>query len=151
MEKSGFRKSVFIVTYSKENNKIKYLVLKRKRHWKGWEFTKEGIEPGESEEDAARRGIKEETGLNIIGQIKKFDINGKYRYKKKLPERPGFIGQAYSLYSAQVNYGRVKIDEYEHSTFEWLDFENAMKRLTWENQRECLKIVNLWVKTSFFR
>ncbi len=150
MEKSDFRKSVFIVTYSKENNKIKYLLLKRKRHWKGWEFSKEGIERGESEEDAVKRGVREETGLSIKF-VKKFDISGKYNYKKKYSDRPGFTGQAYSLYSVLVNYGKVKIDEYEHSAFEWLDFEHAIKRLTWKNQKECLKVVNDYLEPKNFR
>ena len=55
-----YRKSVFIVVYMQENNKIKYLVLKRKLHWKGWEFPKEGIEKNEEEGEAARRGVREE-------------------------------------------------------------------------------------------
>ncbi len=150
-EKSGYRKSVFVVVYTKENNQIKYFLLKRKRHWKGWEFTKEGLEKGESEEDAVRRGIREESGLNTVGQIKKFDIHGRYLYQKKFRDRPGFIGQEYSLYAAEVENGRVKIDEREHSQYEWLGFEHAMKRLTWKNQRESLKIVDSSLENKNFR
>ena len=43
-----YRKSDFIVVYSKEKDKIKYIVLKRKLHWKGWEFPKEGMEDKET-------------------------------------------------------------------------------------------------------
>lgn len=150
MEKSSYRKAVFVVTYCKENNQVKYLLLKRKRHWKGWEFTKEGMEKGESEEDAARRGIREETGLSIKF-VKKFDVRGIYKYKKQYPDRPGFIGQTYSLYSAEVNPEEVKMDEKEHSNYEWLNFENAMKRLTWKNQKDCLKIVNDYLEPKNFR
>ena len=149
-EKSGYRPSIFAVTYCKDGKEIKYLLLKRKRHWKGWEFTKEGIEPGENPEDAVRRGIKEETGLNIKF-VRKFDMQGRYLYKKKLADRPGFVGQAYSLYSVEVHFGKVKMDEHEHSTFEWLDFDSAMKRLTWRNQKECLKIVNDYLEPKNFR
>ncbi|MDD5192948.1 MAG: NUDIX domain-containing protein [Candidatus Nanoarchaeia archaeon] len=148
MEKSGFRKSVFVVIYSRQNSRIKYLLLKRRRHWRGWEFTKEGLEKGESEEDAVKRGIREESGLNIIGQIKKFNVHGKYSYRKKLSDRPGFTGQSYTLYAAEVGFGKVKIDEYEHSAYEWLDFEHAMRKLTWRNQKKSLNIVNLWIKTD---
>jgi bis(5'-nucleosidyl)-tetraphosphatase len=150
-EKSGFRKSVFVVTYCREGNRIKYLLLKRKKHWKGWEFTKEGIEKGETDEDAVKRGVREETGLNIKGEIKRFDVHGKYRYKKKYSDRPGFTGQAYSLYAAEINCGKVKLDSYEHSAYEWLDFENALKKLTWRNQKESLKIVNSSLENRNFR
>jgi bis(5'-nucleosidyl)-tetraphosphatase len=146
-----YRRSVFIVVYSKEGNKINYLVLKRKLHWKGWEFPKEGIEANESEEETARRGVKEETGLNIKGQIKKFELHGEYEYKKKYSDRPGFIGQSYSLYAAEVGMSKVKLDEHEHSTSEWLDFNNALERLTWKNQKRCLEIVNSSLQHKNFR
>ena len=148
---SEYRRSVFVVVYCMENGRIKYLVLKRKLHWRGWEFPKEGLEKGDSEEDAARRGVKEESGLEIIGQIKKFDVHGKYLYGKILPDRPGFIGQTYSLYSAEVRKGEVKLDRHEHSASEWLDFKNAFNRITQQDQKRCLKIVNSSLETKEFR
>lgn len=146
-----YRKSVFIVVYTREDNQIKYLVLKRKLHWKGWEFPKEGIEKNEKEEDAVRRGVREETGLNIKGQIKKLDMYGKYNYKKRYNDRPGFIGQSFSLYAVEVSRGKVKLDEHEHSTHEWLDFNDAIKRLTWKNQQRCLENVNSSLEYKNFR
>ncbi|MCL5730173.1 MAG: NFACT RNA binding domain-containing protein [Candidatus Pacearchaeota archaeon] len=137
-----YRLGVFIVVYSKQGNKIEYLVLKRKLHWKGWEFPKEGLNENEKEEDAVRRGVKEETGLNIIGQIKKFNVNGKYRYPKKLPDRPGFIGQTYSLYAVEVGKGKIKMDSHEHSAYDWLEFKEAYERITRQDQKRCLFIVN---------
>ncbi len=67
------RKGIFLVTYSKENGKTKYLILKRKLHWKGWEFPKGGIEPGESIKKTIKRELKEETGLKplMIKKLKK--------------------------------------------------------------------------------
>lgn len=146
-----YRKSVFIVVYSKEGSKIKYLVLNRKLHWKGWEFPKGGVENNETEGDAVRRETKEETGLNIKGEIKRFDIHGEYKYQKKYPDRKGLIGQSYSLYAVEVPNGKVKLDEHEHSAFEWLKFEDAVKKVTWEDQKKCLKIVNAFIECKNFR
>ena len=146
-----YRKSVFIVVYSKEDNKIKYLVLQRKLHWKGWEFPKEGIEKSEREEDAVRRGVREETGLNIKGQIKKFDMHGEYKYKKRYNDRPNFMGQSFSLYAAEVSPGKVKLDVHEHSTYDWLNFNDAMERLTWKNQQRCLESINSSLENKNFR
>ncbi len=150
MKENRYRKSVFVVVYAREGNKIEYLVLKRKLHWKGWEFPKGGVEKNEDGETTARREVREETGLNIKF-LKKFDFHGEYKYKKKYPDRGEFIGQKYSLYAAEVSNGKVRMDENEHSNYEWLDFANAMKRLTWKNQKECLKIVNSSLETKEFR
>ena len=59
--KMKYRKSVFIVSYRFENNKLKYLILKRHLHWNGWEFPKGGIEGKESAIQIVKREIKEET------------------------------------------------------------------------------------------
>ena len=142
--KDKYRKAVFVVVYSKdrENNEIQYLLLERKLHWKGWEFPKGGIDSGENEEQAARRETREETGLSIKGEIKKFDVFGKYKYPKVYSDRPGIMGQTYSLYAVEVVRGRVKLDKEEHASYEWLDFKEAFKKLTWKNQKKCLGIVN---------
>ncbi|MEK6875610.1 MAG: NUDIX domain-containing protein [Nanoarchaeota archaeon] len=145
--KENFRKAVFVVVYSKLGNKIKYLLLKRKKHWKGWEFTKGGIESGEKFLNAVKREVFEETGRKAK-KIRKFKIHGKYYYKKKIPDRNGIIGQEYSLYSAEIKKEKIKIDKKEHSNYKWLNFSEAEKKLTYRNQKRCLKIVNNWLKNT---
>jgi 8-oxo-dGTP pyrophosphatase MutT (NUDIX family) len=139
--KKRYRKAVFIIVYKKKSGRILYLLLKRKKHWKGWEFPKGGIEKGESELQAVKREVKEETSLKAI-KIKNYHKKGEYRYKKMMRDRPGFSGQTYSLYSAEVARGKIKIDKKEHSGFKWASYEKALKLLTWKDQRECLKIAN---------
>ncbi len=139
-----YRKAVFIVTYAFEKNKIYYLILKRKLHWKGWEFPKGGIEQNEKYYDAVKRELFEETS-SIPIKIKKFNYKGSYRYKRKFPERPGFKGQFYFLYAAEIKKDKIKIDTREHSEYRWLAFEDATKILTHQNQKKSLKIVNNWL------
>lgn len=140
-----YRKTVFIVVYSKERKNITYLILKRKKHWRGWEFPKGGVEKNEKILDCVKREVLEETGMKAL-KVKKFNVYGKYNYKKKFPDRPGFVGQSYSLYGVKIEKQNVKIDEREHSKFLWLDFERACKKLTFANQKKCLKIVNEWLE-----
>ena len=142
---SKYRQAVFVVTYSKTNEGIKYLILKRKFHWRGWEFPKGGIQDNESKRTTVRREILEETGEKTL-KVKRFNFHGKYNYKKKFPERKDFIGQAYSLYAAKIKYGKVKIDKMEHSTYVWLSFDEAVKKVTFRNQKKSLEIVNKWLK-----
>ena len=77
-KKIKYRKAVFGVAYSKnKDGKIEYIILKRKKHWKGWEFPKGGIERGEKIIDAVKREVREETGLKCIN-IKKLNFSGKF-------------------------------------------------------------------------
>lgn len=147
MKRGRFRPAVFVVVYKNNENKIEYLLLKRKLHWKGWEFPKGGIEFFETKKHAVLREVKEETNLKII-KIKKFNVKGKYVYNKKLKDRPNIIGQKYFLYSAKVMEGNVKIDEREHFNFKWMNFKEAKNKLTWINQKQCLLEVNNYLKNE---
>ena len=145
--KPKFRKAVFIVTYAKTNKGIKYLVLRRKLHWKGWEFPKGGINFSESKKSAVRREILEETGKKPL-KIKKYNFSGRYRYKKKYPNRKDFIGQEYSLFAVEIKYGKIKIDKLEHSKYKWLSSDEAIKKVTFRNQKKSLGIVNRWLQNE---
>jgi len=136
------RKAVFIVTYKKDVKKnVSYILLKRHKHWKGYEFPKGGIEKGENLLQTVKREVKEETGLKII-KIKKYPIKGYYLYPNMIRGRPEVAGQTYILFSAEVGEGKIKMDKREHSGFIWLPYGQAIKKLTWPNQKKCLTIVN---------
>jgi len=136
-----YRKSVFIVAYSIEKNKIYYLVLKRKLHWRGWEFPKGGKKLFETYKMAVKREVFEETGQKPL-KIIKFNKKGIYDYDKILKDRPKVIGQNFKLYAVEIEKKKIKRDINEHSHSKWLSFKKALEILTWENQRECLKVVD---------
>jgi 8-oxo-dGTP pyrophosphatase MutT (NUDIX family) len=147
MKKEKFRKAVFGVTYCKDNNgRVEYIILKRKKHWKGWEFPKGKIERFETKRMATRREVNEETGLKIL-KIKRFKEKGKYLYPKKLWDRPDKIGQTYHLFAVEVEKGngKLKLDRIEHDGYKIVSFQEAYRKLTWPNQKKCLKIVNKWL------
>ncbi len=136
-----YRKAIFAVVYTIDEGKVEYLILKRKKHWKGWEFTKGGVEKGEKLIETVWREIKEETGQRVI-DIKKWKTGGKYKYGKDFVQKAKHIGQEWTLFSVRVAKGKVNLDREEHNGFKWLDFKNAEKILTWKNQKKCLKMVN---------
>lgn len=143
-----FRKGVFIVGYTLNKYGIpRYLILKRKLHWKGFEFPKGGKNLLETNYMAALREVKEETGLNV-SKLKNHHIYGRYFYKKKFLDRKGIVGQSYVLFSAQLKEGRIKLDEREHSGYEWIYFNSAIKKLSHENQRESLRMVDKWINKN---
>ena len=140
-----YRPAVFIIPYSKTEKGTEFLLLKRKLHWRGWEFSKGGIKNKESKEKAAKRELLEETGLKLK-KLKKLKYSGKYLYEKDFTDRPGYKGQTFSLFAAEIKKDRIRLDKKEHSGFRWVDFKKAMKILTWPNQKKSLKIVNDWLK-----
>lgn len=141
----GYRKAVFVIVYKKKEGRTLYLLLKRKWHWKGWEFPKGGIKEKENLFKAVKREIMEETG-NRAFKIKKFDIRGRYKYRKNLTDRPGYAGQEWRLFSAQILGKKIKIDRQEHSAFCWREFDEAYKLIRFPNQKKCLKIVGQDIK-----
>lgn len=138
--KKVYRKSVFVVVYKIKDNKPSYLLLKRKLHWIGWEFPKGGVDKGETAIQTVKREVREETGQKAI-KIKRYSVSGKYPYPKFLDDRPNNYGQSYKLFSAEVLDGKISLDNREHSGYTWLSFEKAVKKLTWPDQKKCLKIV----------
>ncbi len=115
-----------------------------------WEIPEGGSPHAENSLDGAKRELKEETGLNPLdNHVKKFSVKGLYKYKKKPKEYSGIVGQSYKLFAIEVSFpknGIVKIDKHEHSGWKWLTIDKAILRVTWQNQKECLRVVDEWVK-----
>ena len=151
MTKQKFRRAVFIVAYAHTTKGIEYLILKRKLHWNGWEFPKGAKKRFfETYKKAVKRELKEETGLKPL-RIKKFEEKGKYYYQRELADRKGYIGQTYVLYAVEVKKEKIELDKIEHLDYKWVKFKSALKKLSWKNQRKCLKIVNDWLKNEIQR
>ncbi len=142
-----YRKAVFVVIYSRNKGEIEYLILRRKLHWRGWEFPKGGLEKDETKRDAVKREVREESGLKLL-RIKRFDFSGRYLYKKEFADRLGIRGQTFSLYAAEVKKGKVRIDKREHSGYKWMRFREAVKKVRFNNQKKSLRIVNKRLKNE---
>ena len=79
-------KSAGAIIFRKENNETYYLLLRyRSGHW---EFPRGHIEAGETEEQAARREIKEETGIKDLKIIPGFKECTKFLFKKTYNLKP---------------------------------------------------------------
>ncbi len=149
-----YRKAVFIVVYAKTQKGIRYLLLKRKLHWVGWEFPKGGRRKFESKKQTVRREVFEETGLKPLKEkgkvkIKGFNFKGKYKYPREFPDRPGIKGQTFHLFAAEVKKpknGKIRFGEKEHSDYKWASYSQARKIIEWPNQKKALKIVDGWLK-----
>lgn len=123
--------SAGIITYILKENQPLYLIL----HYAAghWEFPKGTMEPGETKEETAHRELKEETGLTAIID-NNFEESIEYIYTshdnvKWFKTVYFFVGQATDN-SVQLSH--------EHIGFEWLPYEQALKKLTYDNGKALL-------------
>lgn len=147
--KSKLRRGIFLVIYKIENKKPRYLMLKRKLHWVGWEFPKGGIEFLETKKRTVKREGKEETGLDVFN-IKKHNYKGFYVYPRIFRDRIGYFGQSFTLFSGEVEPKNQKItlDIREHSTYKWMNYKEAIKSLMHYEKKKSLEIVDKYLKSK---
>lgn len=137
--KLGYEKSAGAVVYYKHLRQISYLIL---RHGVGhWDFPKGNIEKDEREEAAARREIKEESGLTNIEFEKGFKEKIHYFYKKDSK----LVSKSVVFYLAKSSSRKVRLSS-EHSEYEWLDYKKALERLTHKTARDLLKKANRFLR-----
>lgn len=119
-----------------ERGKPLYLLLHY--HFKGdyWDFPRGNLEKGEQSIDAARREIKEETGLaeQDIEFIPGFKEVVQWFYVWKSIRR--FKRATYFL--AKSKKKEIKLSK-EHIGYKWLPFEKALEQLTYNNAKQVVK------------
>ena len=120
------------VLFVEEDNEKKFLLL----HYPTghWDFVKGKIENNESLEQAAIRETKEETGITDIEFIKGFKEKIEYSFKFD----GDIVQKEVIFFLAKTNTKQVKISD-EHLDYVWLDFNNALNKITYENAKNVLK------------
>ncbi|HOX30573.1 MAG TPA: NUDIX domain-containing protein [Candidatus Paceibacterota bacterium] len=137
------------VIYRKAGDKIYYLLLRypalSHRAKKDYcDFPKGHLEPGESDVEAMRREVAEETGISDLKIAKGFRETIKYFFvvgEKK-------IFKIVSFYLARTETAEVKISS-EHTGFDWLEFNEARKSLSFSNSKKILTKANLLLAKNY--
>lgn len=99
-----------------------------------WDFPKGGVEDGETEEQTARREIREETGVIVDRFVPNFRKKIEYHYRRA----DGLSHKQVIFFLAEARSEKVQIS-YEHSDYAWLLFGQALRRLSFENARTILR------------
>jgi 8-oxo-dGTP pyrophosphatase MutT (NUDIX family) len=113
------------------NGEINYLLLKYTNYWG---FPKGLVEANETEKETARREIEEETGITDIRFLNGFREEYSYFYKYEGKT----IHKTVVYFLAETNQKKVKLS-YEHQSFKWLPFEEALKLLTYQKTKKLLE------------
>jgi len=140
----ALEKSVGAVVFHRENNQIKYLLLDHREDY--WNFPKGHMEIGETDEETLRREIEEETGiteLQILPSFKRrafyfYRAKGKEKAKRKEAGRTWNIFKMAVFYLVEAQNQTVHISS-EHAGFAWLNFTEALEKLTYPTSRKILR------------
>ena len=122
---------------NEKSKKPRYLLL---HYGSGhWDFVKGHIEGSETEEETLRREAKEESGLTGLKLISGFRHKISYFYKKDGKT----IAKDVIFLLAQTDAAEKDVKlSFEHSGYEWLEFDDAIKKVTYKSSKEILKKAN---------
>ncbi len=125
-------RSAGAIVFRREGEKEYYLLL----HYNGghWDFPKGNIEKGEKPEETAVREIQEETGITALRFLPDFREAITYFYKREGQT----VFKQVIFFLAETKEKEIKIS-WEHQGFEWLDYRQALNRLTFENAKKLLR------------
>ena len=134
-------RSAGTVLFNENRGQIEYLLL----HYPTghWDFAKGNIEEGERELETVKREVKEETSIDNIEFVDGFRKKIVYNYKRS----GRLVHKEVIFYLARTNTKDVKIS-FEHKGYRWLNYEDAMKLLTYENAKMILEDANRFLNKS---
>jgi len=128
--------------YIKENNNILFCIFRRD-DLQVWQGIAGGGEDGESVLASAKREAFEEAG--IPEDLKMFQLDS----VSSIPviHISGFIWGVKKLVIPEYSFGvEVKTRDitisHEHTTYEWVTYDEAMKRLNWDSNKTALWELN---------
>jgi bis(5'-nucleosidyl)-tetraphosphatase len=135
--------SVGAAVFRLDGGRRMYLIL---RYPSGhFDFPKGHMEEGETEEETLRRETEEETGIRNLRvlpertSIRYFYVAKGGERERRIREHRGYwIFKAVHFYPAETDETEVRIS-HEHTGFEWLPYEEALGKLTFENAKDVLR------------
>ena len=102
-----------------------------------WDFVKGKIEQGETLHQTAVRETKEETGISDLEFVEGFEekINYNFQFEGEL------IQKEVIFFLAKTKTDTVNVS-HEHLDYTWLDYENALEKVTYQNAKNILSKAN---------
>ena len=115
-----------------KSSEVKYLLL---RYGAGhWDFVKGNVESNESEKETVIRELQEETGIIDARFIDNFREKIEYFYRRQGTT----IHKEVIFFLIETHTEQVKLS-FEHVGYTWLNYQSAMKKLTFKNAKDVLQ------------
>lgn len=123
------------VVYRKGTQGIEYLLLESQNKGHFWGFPKGHVEGSESLKETAEREIREETQL-VLPIDTSFHVYTEY-------DLPNGNRKQMTLYTAELDQQEtIRLQTEEIKDYGWFNYEDARKRLTYDNLKQLLDQVN---------
>lgn len=136
-------KSAGAIIFFFENEPL-YLLLKHNKNQGGhWAFPKGHVEKSETDEETARREIKEETGLSDITIIPGFCETLRYIFKQDKET----ISKEVVLFLGETKTKKVLIS-FEHAEFSWLPYKEAIAKVNFKDSKDALTKAHKFVQEA---
>ena len=129
------QKSAGIVLFRNDSDKNEFLLLNYPQGH--WDFVKGKIEQNETSHETALRETKEETGITNIEFIDGFEESVEYDFRFKKEN----IHKKVIFFLAKTNEKNIKLS-HEHNDYLWLEYNDALKKTTFENAKNVLTKAN---------
>ena len=129
------QKSAGIVLFRNASDKNEFLLLNYPQGH--WDFVKGKVEEGETSHETALRETKEETGISDIEFIDGFEESVEYDFRFKKEN----IHKKVIFFLAKTNEKNIKLS-HEHNDYLWLEYNDALKKTTFENAKNVLTKAN---------
>jgi len=131
----GTEKSAGIVLFRNDSDKNEFLLLNYPQGH--WDFVKGKIEQNETSHETALRETKEETGITNIEFVDGFEESVEYDFRFKKED----IHKKVIFFLAKTNEKNIKLS-HEHNDYLWLEYNDALKKTTFENAKNVLTKAN---------
>jgi len=129
------QKSAGIVLFRNDSDKNEFLLLNYPQGH--WDFVKGKIEQNETSHETALRETKEETGITNIEFVDGFEESVEYDFRFKKVD----IHKKVIFFLAKTNEKNIKLS-HEHNDYLWLEYNDALKKTTFENAKNVLTKAN---------
>ena len=124
-------KSAGIVLFRNDSGKNEFLLLNYPQGH--WDFVKGKIEKNETLHEAALRETREETGISNIEFFDGFEESVEHDFRFKNED----IHKKVIFFLAKTNEKNIKLS-HEHNDYIWLEYDDALKKTTFENAKNVL-------------
>ena len=131
----GTEKSAGIVLFRNDSSKSEFLLLNYPQGH--WDFIKGKVEQNETPHETAIRETKEETGITNIEFIDGFEESVEYDFRFKKED----IHKKVIFFLAKTDEKNIKLS-HEHNDYLWLEYNDALKKTTFENAKNVLTKAN---------
>lgn len=134
--------SIGVVPFYIQNDIRRYLVLQHAGVSAHWDFPKGKVENGEDKLQTALRELQEEAGITAT-ILPGFEYSFSY-YSTDYPTGERIFKTVY-FYVGQAATHDIRLS-HEHQDYAWLSYDEARKRLTYDNAKKLLDEIQLFLE-----